>query len=99
MGSGLDRGLGGNELAGSGAEQAGAQRPPVRFGHPFAGGGGAINQAAGRSFSTFVNPALGTAALPAAPQASMGLPVGLAALSPFIALMGKALRRNKSESE
>jgi WXG100 family type VII secretion target len=98
LGSDLGSDWAAREVAGVADGQSAAQPLPVRFGQPLGGGGGAA-QVFGRGFSTFVNPGLGTAALPPTMQANMGLPVGLAAISPFVALMGKALRRNKSNGE
>lgn len=106
LGNSMAYDLGGDSTfggsGGSGNGQSAASQPlPVRFGYQQAAGrtgsiGNATNSGA---FSTFVNPALGANSAIQAGQPNMGLSISLAAMSPFVALLGKALWRNHKSND
>lgn len=69
---------------------------PVRFVYQSPTGGSVGGEQAGRVFTSF-GAGGGVQPAPQVAQANMGLPLSLAAVSPFVALLGKALQRKSNE--
>ncbi|MEZ4864318.1 MAG: WXG100 family type VII secretion target [Caldilineaceae bacterium] len=80
--------------AGTAATAEKAAPPPVRFAYSGGTVGGGGEQA--RIYTAFGSGG-GGASPASAPQANLGLPISLAAVSPFLALFGKALKRKSNE--
>lgn len=101
-GSGMPSGLGRvpSEFPGS---SAGEQLPqsvqaapgPIRFAYQALGSSGSAQS--DRTFTTFSSGGGGALPTAAPAQANMGLPISLAAVSPFLALLGKSLKRKAAD--
>lgn len=68
---------------------------PIRFAYQALGSSGSAPS--DRTFTTFSSGGGGTLPAAAPAQASMGLPISLAAVSPFLALLGKSLKRKATD--
>ena len=92
-GSGMGQGLGSDANA-AGQAGAAALPGPLRYAPSGSGGGGGMAAAAGQ---TWGGSAAGAVAQPHAAAANLGMPMGLAALAPLLALVGKAVKDRSSE--
>ena len=90
MGQGL-----GSDANTAGQAGAAALPGPLRYAAFGSGGGGGM--AAAAAGQTPGGSAGGAVAQPHAAAANMGMPMGLAALAPLLALVGKAVKDRSSE--
>jgi hypothetical protein len=104
MGSGMPSDFGrpttdfpGRDFTDLAAQTEKAPPGPVRLVYQAMGGGSAGGEQSGRVFTNFGSGGGGALPAPQVAQANMGLPLGLAAVSPLVALLGKALQRKSDE--
>lgn len=101
-GSGMSSGVGhmpsdvpGGSSASPLSQSVQAAPSPIRFAYQALGSSG--SEPGGRTFTSFGSGGGGALPADAPAQASMGLPISLAAVSPFLALLGKSLKRKDAE--